>query len=304
MTVLCLMAGTALAQPASKWSFTQQPGRVEVSLDGKPVAVYVYVDETLPRPYFKDLRTADGIPVSRNYPPIEGQDPTDHPTYHPGIWTAFGDINGADFWRNKASVRHEGFAEEPKAAADEAGFAVRNAYESDGKLVCRETCRYTFRTGPDGYCLIQDSRFEAPEPFTFGDQEEMGFGVRVATPISVKHGHGVIVNSDGLKNEEAVWGKTADWCDYSGVVDGRLIGVALMPHPGNFRPSWFHARDYGLLVANPFGRNAFTEGEKSAVPVAPGETFRLRFAAYIHSTPETRPADIPAAYRRYVESTE
>jgi hypothetical protein len=110
----------------------------------------------------------------------------------------------------------------------------------------------------------------------------MGLGVRVATPISVKGG-GTITSSDGLKNERQVWGKPADWCDYRGKVDGRVAGVLLMPDPGNFRRSWFHARDYGLLVANPFGKNAFTRGEKSRVVVKKGETFRLRFGVLVYS---------------------
>ena len=38
-----------------------------------------------------------------------------------------------------------------------------------------------------------------------------------------------------------------------------------MPGPGNFGRSWFQARDYGLLVANPFGRRYFTGGEPSRV---------------------------------------
>jgi len=37
------------------------------------------------------------------------------------------------------------------------------------------------------------------------------------------------------------------------------------------------------MVANPFGENAFTKGTKSRVPVAKGETFRLRFGAWIYS---------------------
>lgn len=54
-----------------------------------------------------------------------------------------------------------------------------------------------------------------------------------------------------------------------------------MTHPENFRASRFHARDYGLLVANPFGINAFTNGEKSAVTVEPGKTLRLRFGVCV-----------------------
>ena len=69
-----------------------------------------------------------------------------------------------------------------------------------------------------------------------------------------------------------------------------------MPHPENFRRSWFHARDYGLLVANPFGRNAFTGGEKSRIVVKEGETLRLRFGVLVSSE---RP-DLDASYRDYL----
>ena len=37
--------------------------------------------------------------VTRHHPPIEGQDRVDHGTFHPGIWMAFGDISGSDYWR-------------------------------------------------------------------------------------------------------------------------------------------------------------------------------------------------------------
>jgi hypothetical protein len=70
-----------------------------------------------------------------------------------------------------------------------------------------------------------------------------------------------------------------------------------MSDPKNFRSSWFHSRDYGLVVANPFGQKAFTKGEASSVAVSKGDTFQLRFAAFIHSTPTNGSPDIAAAYK-------
>ncbi|MBM3861987.1 MAG: hypothetical protein FJ395_20375, partial [Verrucomicrobia bacterium] len=81
----------------------------------------------------------------------------------------------------------------------------------------------------------------------------------------------------------------------SGVIGERRVGVLLMPDPKNFRASWFHNRDYGLMVANPFGRNAFTKGEKSAVVVKKGESFRLRFGVLIHAVPP----DLAAEYEYF-----
>jgi hypothetical protein len=159
-------------------------------------------------------------------------------------------------------------------------------------LICEEVCRIGVWVRPSGYLLVWESAFTGPASFTFGDQEEMGFGVRLATPLTVKNG-GAITNSDGHKDEKGVWGKQADWCQYG----GKEAGVFLMPDPGNCRRSWFHARDYGLLVANPFGRHAFTKGEKSRVTVGQGGTFRLRFGVFVHGD-DVRPK---AAYADFLK---
>jgi hypothetical protein len=70
----------------------------------------------------------------------------------------------------------------------------------------------------------------------------------------------------------------------------------LMPDPKNFRRSWFHARDYGLLVANPFGRQAFTKGKPSQVVVKKGETLTLRFGVLVHDSD----LDCKAAYNEFL----
>ena len=59
-----------------------------------------------------------------------------------------------------------------------------------------------------------------------------------------------------LVGERQAWGKHADWCDYSGAVGGKDVGITLMTDPESFRKGWFHVRDYGLMVANPIERGA------------------------------------------------
>ena len=78
-------------------------------------------------------------------------------------------------------------------------------------------------------------------------------------------------------------------------------GMTIFCHPGNFRPSWFHARDYGLLVANPFGRRAFGKGGASKVIIKPGETFRLRYGVLLHAGTEGSRPDLEAAYADFIE---
>lgn len=294
--------------------FAQGDGRVTVSIDGLPVAVYCYRDDKITRPFFSHVRAPGGVQVTRHHPPIEGQDLTDHDTMHPGIWMAFGDISGSDYWRNKAPVRHSAFVEPPKGGANgEGSFAVRNEYfdqRDPSKIVCQEIARYTFVSRPAGCYLLWDSDFSSDHEFAFGDQEEMGLGLRVATPLRVgtggsgddlPPGTGTILDSQGRKNGDEVWGNSAEWCDFSGTMAGQRVGMTLFCHPDNFRPSWFHARDLGLLEANPFGCRAFGKGEKSSVVVRSGEKLRLRYGILIHSGPPNTQSDHADAYQDYLQ---
>jgi hypothetical protein len=278
-------------------AFERRPDGLQVTIGGRPFARYVYGTEAITRPFFESIHVPDGTQVTRNHPPVEGVDLTDHPTYHPGLWLAFGDLNGADSWRNKDRIRHSGFVEEPHGGLGRGTFAVRNRHEKAGTAIGEEVCRITVLVRPAGYLIVWDSEFRPTGgDLVFGDQEEMGLGVRVATPLAVVKG-GRITDSEGRVDEAQVWGKPADWCAYCGETDGKRAGVLLMPDPGNFRRCWFHARDYGLLEANPFGRNAFTGGEKSRVVVKEGEKLRLQFGVLIWSG---RP-DPESAYRDFLK---
>jgi hypothetical protein len=314
--VLALARSIAAADADSEpVEFAQGDGRLTVSIDGLPIAVYFFKDDTITRPFFAHVRAPNGTQVTRHHPPIEGQDSVDHGTFHPGIWMSFGDISGSDYWRILAPVRHSEFVERPKGGAGKGSFSVRNEYldqKDPSKVVCEEVARYTFLARPEGYLIVWDTTFSSDHGFAFGDQEEMGLGFRVATPLRVERktdgglppGNGTILDSQGRKNGDQVWGNSADWCDYSGTIAGQRDGITLFCHPKNLRPSWFHARDYGLLEANPFGRQAFGKGEKSSVLISPGEKLRLRYGLLIHSgSPKSHP-DYAAAYQDYLKLAE
>lgn len=279
-----------LASPAI--AFEQEPTSITFSVDGKQIATYVYADEEIPRPYFKGLRTLDGVQVTRHHPPMENE-PQDHATYHPGLWMAFGDVSGADFWRNKSVVRHMAFLQEPQIDNTGVRFSVLNHYFNGDKAILRERCEYVLLlwphwVGSQAWLLNIHSRLEPmEEAVVFGDQEEMGLGVRVSLPLMVKNG-GRILNSFGHQNEAEVWGRQAAWADYGGKVGNSWAGIALFSERENFRIPWFHARDYGLLVANPFGRNAFTKDVKSEVKVEPGKTLDLQFGLLVYSREATK----------------
>jgi len=282
--------------------FQQKPGKLFISINGKPFATYVYEDSLTTRPYFSQVNTPCGIQVTRNHPP-QADDPQDHSTYHPGIWMSFGDINGNDYWRLKERVEHEMFVEQPEGGVGKGTFTVRNFYmNSNGKeRVLAELVKYTILVRPSGYLLVVNSTFSSEEnEFTFGDQEEMGLGIRVNTRITVQYGQGKITNAEGMKNGAETWGKASNWIDYSGKIDDKYIGMAIMPDPGNFRPSWFHARDYGYIAANPFGRQSMKQGEKSAVTIKKGENFSLGFGILVYCKPDGSETNVNEAYLDYL----
>jgi hypothetical protein len=127
-------------------------------------------------------------------------------------------------------------------------------------------------------------------PITFGDTKEGSFGIRVHDALRMAKdgkfpGEGVLTNSAGKSGEKDIWGLPADWCDSSGKVDGKEVGVAVFDHPKNPRASW-HARAYGLVAANPFGRahSGFPsqKGKEDLFKIEKGGELKLKYAVYAH----------------------
>jgi hypothetical protein len=280
-------------------------GTMEIKLREKPFATYSFRDPAISRPYFANVFAPSGVKITRNHPP-SADDPQDHEKLHPGVWLAFGDLSGADSWRLAAPIEHVRFASLPQAKDATLTFAVENKYlGADGsREICRETCNYAFQALSHGVLMSWDSTFHsAAGSFVFGDQEELGLGVRLARPIAVKSGlGGRILNSNGQRNEEEAWGQQAEWCDYSGTVSDQYVGIMLMPHPANFRKAWCHARNTGFMAMNPFGRNAFTGEEKSSIAVGERETFRLRYGVLFHWNDEPSEFNPEQVYREYLHN--
>ena len=52
-----------------------------------------------------------------------------------------------------------------------------------------------------------------------------------------------------------MWGRRSDWNDYFGKVGGQAVGIAVFDDPRNKNRACWHSREYGLMAANPFGRD-------------------------------------------------
>ncbi len=302
---VCLASSSAVFAADSRIHVTSSDSEVVVQVENVDILKYVFRDPAVSRPYFAPVRTLSGIQVSRNHPPQSEIDKADHPGLHTGIWLSFGDLSGHDYWRLKAKTEHVRFLTPPTVQAETARWTVQNRYQStDGEqTICEETAHYSVKLVPQGYLLDMTSEFRPnKQQLVFGDQEEMGLGVRLNTPLSVeaKLG-GQILDSEGRRNGSEVWGTTSTWCDYAGPLDQRWVGMTLFSDTQNVRPSWNHARDYGFLAVNPFGRAAFTKGEPSRIVVKPGETFRLRFGVYVHESATESDCSVADLYQLFTD---
>jgi len=281
---------------------------LKITLNGKPLATFSQGDNTILRPYFSNLHSPKGMRLTRTHPPLPDRDATDHATMHPGLWLGFGDISGEDFWRNKARMEPKDLEIEAGLNSQQIRFATRHALNAaGGRLMGHLKSRFSVVASPTGCLIVWDAALEAGEKgLVLGDQEEMGFGARMAGTLIEKKG-GKIANSNGKTTAKETWGQPAEWTDYSGVANGTETGITLFASPDNFRRSWWHNRDYGLMVANPFGRSAMKQGGKSAVELKAGESLRLVFGAMLHEGPGYNPGqaynDFRAAIGREKEKT-
>lgn len=271
-------------------SFERGDREVRVLLGGRAFTT-LHFGDAWDKPFLYPLRTASGLTVSRGYPiePREGEE-RDH-DWHRGIWYGHGKINGHDFWRELGRdttgmivpLADPVLEPGPARGVVEMRFGLRPADEDPiGSLVQR----YAISKQEDAIRVDADLTFVADrgQDLQFGDTEDGGFAMRLADGFRQDRG-AVLLNSNGLRDTEHIWGQPARWVDYSGTVEGEWAGVAILDHPSNIRhPSRWHARGYSLNSANPFGTRDFTgeEDRDGSYVVPQGETLTLRYRVVIH----------------------
>jgi hypothetical protein len=250
--------------------------------------------------------------MTRNWPMKTVPDEEHDHRHHRSLWFAHGSVNGHDFWseaKDFGKIVHDGFIE-VKSGKESGTIRSRDKWvAADGTVVCTDTQTLRiYQAGSDDARLFDfEITLQAPDKdVVFGDTKEGTMAVRLAETMRLrgKTGHGHIINSEGVK-DAATWGKRANWCEYHGPVEGKVVGIAIFDHPDNPRhPTWWHVRDYGLFAANPFGRHDFEAlADKSAgnftIPAGKSVTFRYRF--YLHQGDEQE-AHVAEKYAEYIKS--
>jgi len=295
--VLCGVAGlvvqTGGQTAAAEVRFQKQDDRVDVTLDGKPFTSYIFSGYA--KPILYPVIGPDGVPMTRSLPGetgVEGE-ANDHP-HHESLWFTHDEVNGVDFWAHKPDDegRTPRIVQKSMPVCEDGVILTDNAWTApDGQVVLTDTRRYVFAGDADQRTIdIQVVLHASEGDVHFGDTKEGTMAIRVRTPLQLKDSAGStgaaghIRTSEGLTDAEA-WGKRARWVDYFGEVEGAAVGVAIFDHPENLRhPARWHARDYGLFTANPFGVKHFTgnDSEPGGYTLPAGEDLTLRYRFVFH----------------------
>lgn len=293
------------------FSFKETQNQVDIYFANQRIGTYLKQHPKLTRRALVNVTTPSGIQVTRNFPPRKPEDIDPgysaeegiiHPVMHPGIWIGFGDVNGNDYWRLQSKVIFDSWEQPLQGDRNSGSFTARNRLMSqDGnQVVCTETTRYEFQRVDEGIVLRLSAEYRSDDhDFYFGDQEESGLAIRVASPIRVQGGGGTIVNDRGEINAAAMWGKPAKWFDYFATIDKRRVGLVVVSSSENTRPSWLHARDYGVVVTNPFPKQPKERREPYVKTwVKRGEPLHLSYTILIY---DISPDDL-AGHQHVIES--
>lgn len=303
---LALFAAPLAAQTVA---LTPTDTGLRIDVDGQLFTEYHTKD--VPRPFFYPVIGAAGENIVRNFPmksDVAGE-PQDHP-HHRGLWFAHGSINGMDFWsevKDFGKQEHIGFGEVKADGAKGSFTADTKWVTQDGKAVLTDSRKISVTALPNGEKLLDfDITLKASEgDVVFGDTKEGTMAIRVCPQLSYKDeaATGRAYNAENIKNKQ-IWGKRSNWVAYYGPdPKGNTVGIVMFEHPKNFRaPTWWHARDYGLFAANPFGIHDFEEKKDQEHlgdhKLAKGETLTLRYRFYfVNGKP--RPTPLAELFKAY-----
>jgi hypothetical protein len=275
------------------------------------------------KPYFWPMHGPGGAVLTRGWP-MEKFTPggsADH-VHQKSVWFCHGDVipeglqlkhkvkgvAGVDFWAEGAGrgiIRCTSVGT-PQVTNDHGQIATRNEWlTADGvKILDEDRVIACYDFGTARLFVFDIDLMAAAASITFGDTKEGSIGVRVNDVMREQKGQGKLENADGKVGEKGCWGQLSAWCDYSGPIGGKTVGIAIFDDPGNRPPACWHSRGYGLMAANPFGRaeSKFPamHGKTDLVKLARGEHLKLRYGLLVHAG-DAREGKVADYFQQFVK---
>jgi hypothetical protein len=259
---------------------------ITVTLNDRHFTTFRYAKAQF-RPYFFPVLGPNGREVTRG----ETSDISKDHVHHRSLYVAYGEVNDVDLWgegSNSGRVVHQGFTQKQGGAVVSRLYTQNSWQTQVGEVLMTDVQNYRIYNLPEDAAILDlDLSFIASVgDVHFGDTKEGGIiSIRVHPSMNASDG-GKIENAFGGLNEAETWGKRANWCDYSGVVDGTPVGIAVFDHIVNPRyPTYWHVRNYGLMGSNIFGGSSFERdpSKDGSYTLKQGEEMHFRFRVLIHA---------------------
>lgn len=285
LTILIYVALSAKAFAQNEIQIEKHNGAIEVSIGDEPFTAYNFKETA--KPFLYPVLGPRQIRMTRDFPMKETEgEANDHP-HHKSLWIGH-EVNGVDFWTCKkgAKIVVEG---EPTIDLTLNTITANSKWiDNAGNTTCSDSTKWTFGFDKQSRWIDCEFKLIASEtPITINDTKEGTVAIRTHPDLrlkpdpkrGVKEVFGSATNSQRTTGPK-VWGQAASWVLYSGTVNSNAASILILDHRDNFRHSTtWHARDYGLVAANPFGLHAFQKMEKEAgeVELAKGQSLTLKY---------------------------
>lgn len=244
-----------------------------------------HFDAKYPRPFFYPFNGPSGTSLTRMGHP--GAPDHDH---HRSIWFANAKIDGIDFWSDntKARIRQKHWQTYTDGDKEAIMTSQLGWFDESGtERLEQDLVAASFADEEGGAFLEFQITLRPAKGREKVDLDKNNFGflaVRVAKSLSHRFGGGQLENSDGLKGEPAIFGKSAAWMDYSGPIatgteaehHAVVEGITFYDHPENPRyPTPWHVRSDGWMGA----ALCLNEGHT----ISEGSPLVLRYLLHAHS---------------------
>lgn len=285
---------------------------ISVSVDGKPLLVYQKSIKESPAGIDPIYRRSGYIHSIKNPAGqlLSGDFCADHAHQH-ALFFAWRQVSfegrQTDFWDQKSDrgrTLHES-VEAVQSGDDTGTFTVRLLHEdrtaAEGpKTIIRETWTVTVYDrgeNEDAFVfdleLAQTNVTESPiiiEKYHYGGMALRGSSQWLASETDAA---GFMTNEG--KSREAANHSRPNWVDMFGPIDGKIGGIAVLSHPGNFR----HPQSVRLHPSKPYF--SFSPMVESEFEIAPGKTYRARYR-YVAHNGAANAKRIDAEWQAFAES--
>jgi hypothetical protein len=295
---------TVSGSTTPEWRWQQQGSSAALSTGDVVLWKFNYGND-YGKPFFHPLATADGRVLTNNAP-------QDHPWHH-GLWFSWKYINGVNYWENN------GVTGKPDGTTTWSDVDVETHHDYSARI----TMALEYRGPTDDKPLLTEQRSMDISPpqrdggYTIDWASDFTAAKRVKldrspfTPESAGGYAGLSVRfAAAMEDRQAVArGGPLEFnrgnryrghqvaVDYSGRVDGELVGLAFLDHPENVR----HPTAWYLLRHPAIGYMNAAVLHDDALVLDAGQTLFLRYRLVVHRD-RWSPEQLQAVYRRYEQN--